>query len=798
MPSFTVEQLRQLMDKTDDIRSMSIIAHEGHGKSSLTSCLTGKAGVANATASTGTAVPLCFEHDAEDGKGPQPHLINMIDSPGSEVTAALRITDGALVVVDCVEGVSVQTETVLRQALQERVVPCLFVNKLDRCILELHMEAEDIYRACARAIESANVVISTYNDPKMGDLQVFPERGTVAFGSGIHGWGFDLNKFAKMYSAKFGVDHDKMVERLWGDSYFNAKKKKWTSQSEDGGDRTFCQFIIHPVSQLMNSIMNNEKDKYERMMGALRIDLKDEDKALSGKDLMQRVMSSWLDAAEALLKMIVTKLPSPRKAQQYRVENLYEGPMDDAAARAIRGCDPKGPLMMYVSRMCPNPKGGFYAFGRVFSGTIAKGQKVRIQGPDYKPGSKGLDLHVKDIEDTVLMLDKAEAIQDVPCGNTVALVGVDQYILKAGTITTLEDAHNFACMKYSVCAVVKVAVKPSTASDLPKLVEGLKKLSKSDPLAVCTSEESGEHAVAGSGDLHVDLCVKELKKYAQCDLIVSEPRVSYCETVSAPSEPCSTVSPNTHNRIHVKAEPLAEELSKALEGAPADLAERAKLLVGFGWEKQLAETKIWAYGPETANILVDATADVQYLGEVKEHVTMGFQWATKEGPLCEENMRGIRFSLMDATLHADAIQRGAAQIMTPTRRCCCAAELMAKPALQEPVFLVSITCPQPAMGGVYSCLNSRRGKVLEEIPREGTPLMKVTALLPVSESFGFHAALRGETGGQASPSCALDHWENLEGNPLDKGSKAGELILSIRKRKNIKAEMPDINEYLDK
>ena len=245
----------------------------------------------------------------------------------------------------------------------------------------------------------------------------------------------------------------------------------------------------------------------------------------------------WINAADTLLQMIVLHLPSPAKAQKYRVENLYEGPMDDEAADAIRKCDRTGPLMMYVSKMVPtSDKGRFYAFGRVFSGTIATGMKVRIQGPHYTPGSKE-DLNIKNVQRTVLMMGRTvEQIPDVPCGNTVALVGVDQYLLKSGTLTTLDNAHNIADMKYSVSPVVKVAVKPKDGKDLPKLVEGLKKLSKSDPLVVCSTEESGEHIIAGCGELHVEICLKDLKdEYAQCDFIVSEPVVSYRETVGGES-----------------------------------------------------------------------------------------------------------------------------------------------------------------------------------------------------------------------------------------------------------------------
>merc|ERR1712066_370306 len=265
--------------------------------------------------------------------------------------------------------------TVLRQALQERVKACLFVNKVDRCILELQMEPEDMYGRFRKAIEDVNVIISTYTDSLMGDVQVSPDKGTVAFGSGLHGWGFNVERFAKIYAAKMGVDKEKMMKRLWGDSFFNAKKKTWTNVMQPEGcdsalPRAFCQFIMTPINQLIRAIMNEEKAKYEKMMTTLGIVLKGDEKSLLGKPLMKRTMQVWINAADTLLAMIVTKLPSPRLAQKYRVENLYEGPMDDAAANAIRACDPAGWLMMYVSKMVPtSDKGRFHAFGRVFSGT---------------------------------------------------------------------------------------------------------------------------------------------------------------------------------------------------------------------------------------------------------------------------------------------------------------------------------------------------------------------------------------------------------------------------------------------
>jgi len=505
--------------------------------------------------------------------------------------------------------------------------------------------------------------------------------------------------------------------------------------------------------------------------------------------------------------MIVTHLPSPIVAQRYRVENLYEGPMDDECATAIRNCDPNGPLMMYVSKMVPtSDKGRFYAFGRVFSGIIKTGQKVRIMGPNYLPGKKD-DLFVKNIQRTVLMMGRyVEPIEDCPCGNTIGLVGVDQFLVKSGTLTTSESAHNIRVMKFSVSPVVRVAVEPKNAGDLPKLVEGLKRLSKSDPCVQCYIEESGEHIVAGAGELHLEICLKDLQEeFAGIELKTSDPVVSYRETVIEESSiTCLSKSPNKHNRLYLKAEPMGLELADAIEAGTVTHKDDPKLRArnladNYGWDVNDAR-KIWCFGPDTngPNLLFDQTKGVQYLAEIKDSMVAAFQWATKEGVLCEENMRGIKFKVLDVTLHADAIHRGGGQIIPTARRVYYACELTAKPRLLEPVYLVEIQCPITAIGGIYGVLNRRRGNVVAEEDRAAGPLKNVKAFLPVNESFGFTADLRSHTSGQAFPQCVFDHWQVLQGDPMEAGSKAFQVVQTTRKRKGLDLDVPPLDRFLDK
>uniref|UniRef100_F6XKX5 Elongation factor 2 n=4 Tax=Ciona intestinalis TaxID=7719 RepID=F6XKX5_CIOIN len=333
----------------------------------------------------------------------------------------------------------------------------------------------------------------------MGNIMIDPQKGTVGFGSGLHGWAFSLKQFAEMYAEKFKVPLPKLMNRLWGDNYFNPAMKKWSKTKSPENERGFNTFALTPIYKVFDAIMNNKTEEIGKLMEKCNVKLKGDDKDKVEKQLLKGFMRTWLPAGDTLLQMITIHLPSPVVAQKYRSELLYEGPADDEVATAIMNCDPKGPLMMYVSKMVPtSDKGRFFAFGRVFAGTVATGQKVRIMGPNFVFGEKK-DLAIKPIQRTIIMMGRYNLpIEDVPCGNICGLVGVDNFLVKTGTLTTSDQAHNMKQMKFSVSPVVRVAVEAKNPSDLPKLVEGLKRLAKSDPMVLCQIEESGEHIVAGA------------------------------------------------------------------------------------------------------------------------------------------------------------------------------------------------------------------------------------------------------------------------------------------------------------
>jgi len=296
-----------------------------------------------------------------------------------------------------------------------------------------------------------------------------------------------------------------------------------------------------------------------------------------------------------------------------------------------------------------------------------------------------------------------------------------------------------------------------------------------------------------------------LKFLSKIEIVESEPVVSYRETVSTySSQVCLTKSSNKLNRIFMTAEPLPEELCSDIENKIVspndDIKERSKYLnENYGWD--LGETKkIWFFGPydNGPNVIVDMTKAIQNLNDVKGSMGAAFQKATRSGVLCEEETRGIRYNIIDVLLHTDSVHRGDGQIMPAARRAFCAAQLSASPRLLEPMYLCEIQTELDVVNSVYSVIAGRRGTVVNQIHREGTPIVVLKTYVPVANSFGLTAELRKETSGKAFPQCSFDHWNIMDGDPLDTTSKVHKVIEATRRRKGLPEKFPILADYVDK
>jgi len=396
-----------------------------------------------------------------------------------------------------------------------------------------------------------------------------------------------------------------------------------------------------------------------------------------------------------------------------------------------------------------------------------------------------------------------ENVEQVPAGNTFAILGIDDVLLKSGTLSTSEQAHSITPMKFSVSPVVRRSIIPDNLSKLPKYVTALKRLSKSDPcLQVIIKDD--EYIIAGAGELHVEVALNDLKEFLDFseDLTfrIGEPIVEYCESVSNRSSVvCLAKSPNHHNRLQATAEPLSSELCKAIENKELPMdnpKELFKILVNqFEWNQD--DSKIWFWSG--TNCVVDQTTSVAYLSEIKDSVKAAFEWVVSEGGLMGEPLRGVRFNLIDAELHSDSIHRGQNQILIPARSVFLAAQLSASPCCYEPIFLVDIQTEVEVVSKIYGLLFSKRGYVFEEIPKEGSPLVYVKAYLPVIESFGFVPELCEVTSGRAFPQMIFSHYEIVQGDPHSREiNLTSKIVRSVRSRKKMKEAIPTYEDYNDK
>ena len=760
--------------------------------------------------STGISLYYTLEDEqvpsGSDGNG---FLINLIDSPGhmdfsSEVSAALRVTDGCLVIICCVKGICVQTETVLKQALNELIKPIVMMNKLDRLIMELDLSSEEVYQQLYLHLSRLNSFIEMHNSANL-NINLHPSKCNIAFGCGLMGWGFSLRTFAEKWTVKLNKTVDELLVLFWGENYFNTKTGTWHKEPGTNRARGFCYFVIRPIIRIIKTVFKGTKEEINTLITNMDIKLSMDEKNNTGKDLLKLVMQKFLPNANALLEMIIQKLPSPVEAQNYRYKHLYTGPKDDKVAQGIKNCDPNGPLCMYVSKLFPSADmSRFYAFGRVFSGTV-KSDIAYIQLPEYIVGNNN-GLHKTRIQNVVVMMgDKPETVTNCPAGNTIALMGVDEFIIKDATITNVLGTHNIKGMSFAVSPVVSSAIKCKNAADLPKLIKGLALLHKSDPLCVVTRDkDTQEIIISGAGELHLEICINDLRTmYTRgIEIISSPPVVPFRETIINKSpKDCLAKSSTKLNRIYSRASPmdpnLVSELKTGSITTKSSNFEKGELFRKYGWSTDEAR-KIKSFSTNNTNILVDSTRAIPYLNETIDTISSSFVETTEKGPLCGEEVIGVRFDLTDAMFHCDAMHRGSAEIIPTTRRSLTASMLTADIRLMEPIYLVEVSSPLDCIGKIYNVVARRNGSVINESQSIETNSAQLQAYLPVASSFQFSSELLGETSGKAFSSLCFDHWKVIEDDPLQPGTRSNEIALNVRKRKGMKEEIPLPEKFIDK
>lgn len=775
------------------------------------------------------AVPMSLVLEDSNSKS---YLCNIMDTPGhvnfsDEMTAALRLADGAVLVVDAAEGVMVNTERAIRHAIQERLPIVVVINKVDRLITELKLPPKDAYHKLRHTIEVINNHITAVS-ATAGNVQVIdPVVGNVCFASGSAGWCFTLHSFAKLYVKLHGIPFDatKFASRLWGDYYFDPNTRGFMKKPPSGGvERSFVQFVLEPLYKIYSQVVGEHKKSVETTLAELGVTLSNAAYKLNVKPLLRLACSAVFGSATGFTDMLVHHIPSAKDSAPRKVEHTYTGPTDSDIYRAMVDSDPSGPLMVNVTKLYPKSDCSvFDAFGRVYSGELHTGQTVRVLGEGYSPDDEE-DMTIKEV--TKLWVYQARyriPVGKAPPGSWVLIEGVDASIMKTATLCSSnydEDVYIFRSLQFNTLPVVKTATEPLNPSELPKMVEGLRKISKSYPLAITKVEESGEHTILGTGELYLDSIMKDLRElYSEVEVKVADPVVSFCETVvESSSMKCFAETPNKKNKITMIAEPLERGLAEDIENGVVSIDWQRKKLGDFFKSKYdwdlLAARSIWAFGPDKQgpNILLDDTlsgeVDKTTLNAVKDSIVQGFQWGAREGPLCDEPIRNVKFKIVDARIAPEPLHRGTGQIIPTARRVAYSAFLMATPRLMEPVYYVEIQTPIDCVSAIYTVLSRRRGHVTADVPQPGTPAYIVKAFLPVIESFGFETDLRYHTQGQAFCLSVFDHWAIVPGDPLDKNivlrplepapiqHLAREFMVKTRRRKGMSEDV-SISKFFD-
>jgi len=721
-----ISEILELMENIHRIRNIGFVGHIDHGKTTLSDSLLSEAGLLSPELAgearvldyleeeqqrgitmKSSNISLYYEHPLEKN---EPFLINLVDTPGhldfsGKVTRALRLIDGVIVVVDAVEEIIAQSETVIKQSIEEGVKPILYINKVDRLIRELKLSEDQIRKKYIRIINAFNTLIKRFAEPPFDkEWQVSPAEGTVAFGSALHKWGFTA-KILKNSELKF----NDIVKRYKKESY--------------------------------------SKETYSDLAVYLPID-------------------------KAILEMAINHLPNPIVAQNYRIKKIWKGNIDSEIGKAIINCEPKGPLVICVSKVQAE-KHGLIATGRIFSGSCRKKTEIYLVRENDYENIQRLSLY---------MGQRREQVDEIPVGNIVALEGLKE--IKSGESIFESDVSDnlvpFGDVKYVTTPVITVSIEPEYLRDINEMKKIIENLLIEDPnLKFEINEDNGEFLLSGMGPLHLEVTAKEIEKRG-IKVDISEPRAVFKESCRNESSIINSSGPNEQNYVKIKVERLDEKTLQFLQSTNINsIQPRSKLEEILEQETQLEENEcknLWKCDDDYNLLIYEANLELnEFYESIIEEIINKIHI---NGPLCGEKLTELKISIKELAIEQIDEETAFTQLSVLFYDAMKKALNEAEPVLLEPIYHTIIQLPPDYVKSALSILSKYSAKI-KEINQENEYQATIDILLPVRYSVQFAEDLRSTTSGRA-------FWQNEFYAFLEvPKNEADRLISDLRFRKGL-------------
>ena len=782
----------------------------------------------------------------ENSKGKN-YLFNFIDTPGhpnffDEIQTSFKVSDGVLIIVDCVEGITTQTELIIKEAIKEDLDIILVINKIDRLILELKIPPKDAYFKIKYIIDDFNkfiVINEIFNVGKIKNHFVHPNKGNVLFASSEYNICFNLENYVVKYLDYINFDKnlnknfhlitpEKLAKCFFGDIYFHKKQFEFSKKENKSKKRTFVKFVLEPLYKIIGYTISEEKETLIDFFANLKIkDLKDKDYKMDPKPFLTKILKKVYGLYSSLVDICVNKVVDCQQGSKIKINNLYTGDKNTEIYKQLIQCEKEGPLYISVYKLYhKNTHLSFDLFGRILSGELTKGQSIKILGEHYSLNDKEDQIIIPKIKEIWINQTRYRIpINKIQCGNLILIDGVEISSPKNLTLVNNDNSKIEICkpIKYNY-SYMKVSVEPLNPSDLPKMIEGLRKIDRSYPASKIKVEESGENIILGTGELYMDSILYDLRNlYSDIELKVSDPVVTFCETVTETSSfKCKGISNNNKNSIFMTAEPLDSEIILDINQGIIENYEKETpyeinnnninniiknyLINTKNWDK-FTTNSIWSFS--NSNILLDYTlpneTDKLNLYSIKNEIIQGFDWAIREGPLCNEQILNTKFKILSSSLSTENIYKASGQIIPMSRRVCYSSFLTACPRLMEPYLKGEIQCPIDCFEIIKNFLMRRRGHLESQKSLPGTPFYIIKFSIPALDSFGLETDIRTTTAGQAFSLMWFDKYQNMIGDPLDRNivlhplepsdakSLAREVLIKTRRRKGLNEDVNIVN-----